>query len=530
MKTKSSSLVKLILITFFVVSVILPLLRMLSYVGKGDISRIIDSPQFLTAVRNSLVVTIVATVISVLIALSLAWSVTRTSIRYKGIISVILTLPMLIPSISHGMGLIILLGANGIITNFFSSNWNIYGFKGIVIGSVIYSFPVAFLMLTDIFRYEDSSPYEAANVLGIPKWNQFKVITLPYIRKPLISVVFAVFTMVITDYGVPLAIGGKYTTLPVMMYQEVVGLLDFRKGGVIGLVLLVPAIIAFILDLLNKDRGNLAFIIRPFEIKKNALRDLISYALCIVVILIVAIPIAAFVILSFTTQYPQDMSWTINNISKTFNMNGLQYLINSIIIAISVSIIGIFSAFVTAYFTARMPSKTSRLLHLISITSLAIPGIVLGLSYVLFFKGSIVYGTIAILILVNLIHFFASPYLMMYSSLGKINENLEAVGMTLGISRLRLIKDVFIPQTKSTILEMFSYFFVNSMMTISAVSFLATINNKTLSLMITQFEAQMMIESVAFVSLLILSVNMLVKGIIYYLKRRMEWKNIKDAY
>ena len=88
---------------------------------------------------------------------------------------------------------------------------------------------------------------------------------------------------------------------------------------------------------------------------------------------------------------------------------------------------------------------------------------------------------------------------MMYNSLSKINENLEGVGHTLGISRGHMIIDVFIPQCKETMIEMFSYFFVNCMMTISAVSFLASTANKPVSLMINQFEAQMQLECAAVV-------------------------------
>lgn len=102
---------------------------------------------------------------------------------------------------------------------------------------------------------------------------------------------------------------------------------------------------------------------------------------------------------------------------------------------------------------------------------MAIPGIVLGLVYMMFFKGSIIYSTIDILIMVNLVHFFASPYLMAYNALNKLNANLEAVGRTLGIPHRRMILDVFIPQTSGTIVEMASYFFVNCMVTISAVAF-----------------------------------------------------------
>ena len=119
-------------------------------------------------------------------------------------------------------------------------------------------------------------------------------------------------------------------------------------------------------------------------------------------------------------------------------------------------------------------------------------------------------------------HFFSSPYLMAYNSFSKINLNLESVAQTLGISKTLLVRDVLLPQMKSTILEMFSYFFVNSMMTISAVSFLATAQNKPLSLMINLFQAQMIVEGAAFVSLTILTVNILMKFIIYLLNKKLQ--------
>ena len=102
---------------------------------------------------------------------------------------------------------------------------------------------------------------------------------------------------------------------------------------------------------------------------------------------------------------------------------------------------------------------------------------------------------------------------MMYNTLGKVNPNLEAVGQSLGIRRFFMIKDVIIPKVRGTLIEMFTYFFVNSMMTISAVSFLAPPAPKPVALMINQFEAQLLMESAAFVSIVILGVNILVKGV-----------------
>jgi iron(III) transport system permease protein len=427
---------------------------------------------------------------------------------------------MLIPSISHGMGLIILLGANGWLSRALGLTSGIYGFLGIVIGSVMYSFPVAYLMLYDVLRYEDGTPYEAAEVMGFTTRDKFFSITLPYLRKPLISVIFATFTMIITDYGVPLMVGGKYMTLPIMMYQDVIGMLDFGKGSVIGMILLIPALIACILDMANRDKGNGAFVGKPYRIKENKRRDRIARIIVILTVILVFLPIGSFSVLGFMKKYPIDMSFSLTNAAQAVNMGALRYLKNSLIIAFTVSFLGTALALFNAYLTARNKTKLSYVLHLMSITSLAIPGIVLGLSYVMFFKTTPIYGTFAMLFLVNSMHFFASPYLMAYNTFGKINENLEDVGATMGISRWGVLKDVLLPQSTSTILEMMSYFFVNCMMTISAVSFLANVGNKPIALMITQFEGQMQLECAAFVSLTILVVNVVMKYAVFIAKRK----------
>jgi len=511
MNDKQITPIKIFLFLFLTITVIVPLAFMIMNAGNIGFIEILQSPQFKKGLANSLLAAFCATAISVTLATLLAFSVERTNIKYKTVFVFVLTLPMLIPSISHGMGLIILLGQNGFITNLLNLDGSIYGLSGILIGSVLYSFPVAFLMMFDVLRYEDCSSYQAADILGIPKFNQFTSITLPYLKKPLISIVFAVFTIIITDYGVPLIVGGNFRTLPVIMYEEVIGLLNFEKGSVIGLVLLLPALVAFIIDLLCKESGVHSFVVTKKSIEINKLRDFFTNIFCSVVCFLITLPILAFAMLSLMKKYPINTSFSFDNIARAFDMGTGRYLLNSILIAFFVSIIGTFVAYITAYLTARVDGFSSRALHMFSIVSMAIPGIVLGLAYALVYKGSFIYGTLTILVMVNLTHFFSSPYLMAYNSFHKLNKNLEAVGMTLGINRFYLLKDVFFPQMKSTIAEMLSYFFVNCMMTISAVSFLFTVNTMPLSMLITQFEAQMILECAAFVSIIILFVNVIVK-------------------
>ncbi len=521
-KNKCYAGAKYLLMAYLLISVVLPIGILFSNIRGKNVSDVFSSAQFLPMLKNSVVTTLIATAISVCLSFALAWMLNRSNIKFKSVFVVLFTLPMLIPSISHGMGLVFLFGDNGIITNTLGINIGLYGYTGIVMGSVLYSFPVSFLMFNDSFQYEDFTIYEAAGVLGMSKFRQFVSITLPSMRRTLVSAILAVFTMVFTDYGVSLMTGGTAMTLPVYMYREVIGMMNFSGGAVIGVVLLLPAMIAFIMDLKNSGiNASGSTVTKAYFIEENKSRDVVVYVVFGVVIFLLCLPIFAFVLLSFVKQYPVDMSFSLETVRKLLTSGIGQYFVNSVAIALLTSLVGTCLSYFSAYVTARSHKSLSNgMLHFISMLSLAVPGIVLGLSYVLTFKNVPIYGTIFILVVVNIAHFFSSPYLLAYNSLSKFNPNLEDVADTLGINRMRLLFSVYIPGTKATIVEMYSYFFVNAMITISAVSFLMNFRTMPLSLLIPQLESQSFIEGTAMVSLLILMVNLLEKGIAFAVKKR----------
>lgn len=510
---------RILLAVFFAVAVIVPVVALLLHLASPGALGVFSTPALGTALGNSVVSALLGTVLSVALALAAALTLTRTNVPFRNVWAIVLPLPMLIPSIAHGMGLVYLFGSNGIVTNFLGADWNIYGLPGIVMGSFLYAFPPAFLMLYDALRYENCQVYDAADIMGVPKASQFVRVTLPYLAKPLVSTLFATFTLIITDYGVPIMVGGKFTTLSVLMYQEVIGRLNFDSGVAIGAVLILPAILAFIVDLLTNDEGNLSFSAHPKRVDKNVVRDACGWVLLVTLAVFLVSPLLAFSVVAFVEKYPVNMTFTLGNIDRALVFGMAEYLANSLVIAVVVSVLGAAVTWLAAYVSARTQGRFGRALHLVCITTMAIPGIVLGLSYMLFFKGSPLYGTIGILIMVNLVHFFASPYLMAYNALNKLNGSLEAVGQTLGIPRKRMVLDVFLPQTRGTVVEMASYFFVNCMVTISAVAFLANVSHMPLALLISDFDTQMLVECAALVSIVIFVVNVIGKVVFALVKR-----------
>lgn len=526
MRNKLYFSLKYLLLTYLLVTVVLPMVYLFGTIRGEHITEIFSAAQFFPMLKNSVLTTLTATAISVVLSFVLAWVISRTRLRLKSVFVVLFTIPMLIPSISHGMGLVLLFGDNGLITNLLGLNIGFYGFRGIVMGSVLYSFPVSFLMFHDSFQYEDYTVYEAASVLGLSKWQQFLTITLPSMRRTIVSAVLAVFTMVFTDYGVPLMTGGTTMTLPVYMYREVIGMMNFSGGAVVGVVLLLPAVAAFLMDLRNSGISmSGSTVTKTYRIERNKTKEILVYVLFAIFLLLLCMPIIAFVFLSFVKQYPIDMSFSLDTLHKLLSSGIGMYFVNSLAVALLTALIGTCCSYFSAYVTSRSPkSAANKILHFISMLSLAIPGIVLGLSFVMTFKNMPFYSTIFILVIVNIAHFFSSPYLLAYNSLSKFNPNLEDVAASLGISRIRLLTSVYIPSTRATIVEMYSYYFVNSMITISAVSFLINFRTLPLSLLIPQLESQSFVEGTAFVSLLILMINLAEKGIAFFVKRAIVQK------
>ena len=130
-KWKMSTTLKIVLCIFWLFAIVLPLVRMLMTMASVDVGAVIRTTKFSKALKQSITVSTVATLISVFLAGLLAWAVARTKVRHKTIMTTLVTVPMLIPSISHGMGLVLILGSNGWLSRLLGITGGIYGFKGL---------------------------------------------------------------------------------------------------------------------------------------------------------------------------------------------------------------------------------------------------------------------------------------------------------------------------------------------------------------------------------------------------------------
>ena len=511
---------------------ILPLMTLAFHVSTADWQYILKDNVFWEAIKNSLIYTTASAVITTVLALAAAYLLNSASLRKKNLYVIALTLGMLVPTISVGLGLRILFGTNGFIDLLTGVEIEIRGFPGLIMGSVMTSFPATFLILYDALHYEDKGPYDAASIMGIPRSSTFFKLTIPYLRIALISAFFACFTLIFSDYGMPMEIAGKVKTLPMYLYDQFMGSFQYGRGSIAGFVLLVPSIISFVFDLIFKDQSSEKQD-RLIKAEKSFSRtvSVVLVVLCIVLFT----PQLAFISLYFTKSFPNELSFTFDHIANIFsNTHGVgltAYILNSLELAFLTALLGTGFAYLLGYLSVRQTGRMGKAIDLLALSTIAIPGLVLGIGFIFMFKGTngTFYGTILILIVVNIFHFIGSPYLLAKNCLNKINSEYEVIGETLGISKGRIITNVIIPSSATTLVEMFSYFFLNSMITISAVAFLCTYDNQPLSILITTCEKNSNYEMQSVISLIILFLNAAARGLFTGIIALMNRRAGKDA-
>ena len=515
-RTVRHEYLRLISVGCILLFAILPLLTLAFHVNGTDWQYILKDNSFWEAIGNSLIYTTAAAVITTVLALIAAYLLNTATLKRKNILVIALTLGMLVPTISVGLGLRILFGTNGFIDLLSGMEIEVRGFAGLIMGSVMTSFPATFLILYDALHYEDKGPYDAASIMGIPRFSTFFKLTIPYLRIALMSAFFACFTLIFSDYGMPMEIAGKVKTLPMFLYDQFMSSFQYGRGSIAGFVLLIPSIISFVFDVIFKDQSS-----EKQERLIKAEKGFSRTAAIVIILLCVILftPQLAFISLSFTKAFPNDLSFTFEHIANIFsNTHGVgltAYILNSLELAFLTALLGTCFAYLLGYLSVRKTGRMGKVIDLLALSTIAIPGLVLGIGFIFLFKGTngSFYGTILILIVVNIFHFLGSPYLLAKNCLNKINSEYEVIGETLGISKGRIIKNVLIPSSMTTLVEMFSYFFLNSMITISAVAFLCTYDNQPLSILITTYEKNSNYEMQSVISLIILFLNVVARAI-----------------
>lgn len=457
------------------------MLRPESSFGLTNYVSYFSTPALRQSITNSFTIALISTVITVTAAFGYAYSLNRTMMRFKGLFRLIALIPILVPSLLPGIALVYLFGNQGLLKGLMMGT-SIYGPLGIVIGSVFFTFPHAFLILSTALAIADQRYYEAAESLRASKWRTFWTVTIPGARYGLISAAFVVFTLVITDFGLPKVIGGRFNVLAVDIYKQVIGQQNFEMGAVVSVVLLIPALAAFVVDRMvqKKQVSLLSARSVPFEPKVNAMTDRLSLLWCTIMAVFIVGIIAVCQLAAMVKFWPYDMTPSLRNFAfHRMDGGGWAAYRNSIQLGLVAAVIGTVVVFIGAYVVEKIEGfRTGRnLFHFLAMLPMAVPGMVLGLSYVFFFNNpanpmNAIYGTMTILVLSVITHFYTVGHLTALTALKQIDREFEPVAASLKTPVYKLFGMVTVPICLPAVLDISIYLFVNAMTTVSAVVFL----------------------------------------------------------
>ena len=491
-----------------------------AWVGLDNYVRYFETPALTNSLWNSLWVSGLVALITLSLAYVYAYALTRSAIPGKTVFKALALIPILAPSLLPAISLIYLFGNQGLLNSWLMGG-TIYGPLGIVISQVFYCFPHALMILVVALSMADARHYEAAKVLGASPLRSFFTVTLPGSKYGLISAGFVVFTLAITDFGIPKVIGGRFNVLATDIFKQVIGQQNFSMGAVVGFVLLLPAVLAFAADRWVQRRQVALLNGRsvPLVPVRHASRDGALWLFCALVAGMLLVVLGMAVWASLVTRWPYNLSLTWANYQfDHFDSEGWSAYFNSLRLAVWTAVVGTLVVFTGAFVMEKTRGFVwvRNTTHLMAMLSMAVPGLVLGLSYIFFFNApghplGFIYGTMTILVLNSIAHFYTVSHITAITALKQLDSEFESVSASLKISVGRMFRRVTVPVCLPAVLDISIYLFVNAMTTVSAVIFLYGSNTKLAAVSIVHMDEAGFTAAAAAMAVVIVATSAAVK-------------------
>lgn len=525
-----------IVISVFLIFLLVPLLLLLgkSFEGEGGISlvhygEILAGKGFLAAFGNSILLSFASAATVTALAFVLAYTIYYTNVpkEMKRFIRLAAVAPMLLPTIAYGFAIRYSFGEQGLITRLLGGRLlGNSGFAGLWLGYVIYTLPTAFMLIVHSMSFIDKKLMIVSRVMGDSPFRTF----LGTILRPLLGTLAAsfvqCFVLCFTDYGIPESVGGEIEVLATVLYSEILGSVpNLNRGAAMAVLMLIPSALSiFLLHCLGRYniRSNEG---APVEIRRGKLRDILcGLVSCGILIWVLSIFAVVFAV-PLTEEWPYRLSFTAEHIRQAFSDQSLLSVYeNTLLVAGLTALAGSLTAYGAALAVARsnLSKRFKRVIDRIALMTKGIPGMVIGIAFLFAFSGTPVENTFFILVICNVVHFFFFPYRMMKGCLSKMNASWETTALLMGDTWLKTIVRVVTPNAMTTLLKVFSYYFINAMVAVNAAIFIAGVRTAVIPTKIKELQDSAKSNEIFVLSLLTLATNLAVRGLFRYLAARKE--------
>jgi iron(III) transport system permease protein len=489
-------------------------------------------------VWNTLALASLTGIVSTAIGLLFALLAVRGGVRAAPLFRAMTILPLITPPFVVAMALIVLFGRTGIVTTFLwewldipRSRW-IYGLPGVALAQVLAQAPIAFLLLDGALRAISPSLEEASATMGARRFTIFRTVTWPLLKPALAAAFLLGFVESLADFGNPLVLGGDFDVLSTRIFFAIAGARhDPGRAAALALLLLALTFGAFALQALWLGRRRYTTVTGkgdsgvpaplPKGLKLGALLVVWPW-MAFTVVVYGIILVGAFV----RDIGRGDMTFTWRHLITAFEVEwqgGLALrgaawdsLLTTIEVAAIAAPITAGLGILLAWLIARQDFRGRRVLEFMTMLSFAIPGTVVGVSYIMSFNVPPIEltGTAMILILCFVFRNLPVGVRGGIAALAQIDRSLDEASATMGAGAYDTLRRVVLPLVRPAIVTALAFSFVHAMTAISAVIFLVSAQHNLATVYIVgRVEAGEMALAIAYSTVLIFIMLGIVLGI-----------------
>ena len=450
------------------------------------------------AAWNSLFLAITVGILTTVLGLVFALVVTRSGFRYKRALRALTVLPIITPPFVIGLALILLFGLSGTVTQFFADLFGVqptrwlYGMPGVLIAQTLAFTPIAFLVLIGVVEGVSPSMEEAAQTLRANRWQTFRTVSLPLMRPGLANAFLLGFIESMADFGNPLVLGGNFDVLSTEIFFAIVGAqYDQGRAAVLAMVLLFFTLSAFYAQRMWLGKKSYTTVSGKGD---AGVHPLMPNGLAVPVFIAAGVWGLFTVVVYGMILYGSVVElWCVNNtltfkhyvtaFSVRFEETGIRWtgaawdsFWTTIYIAAAAAPLTAAVGLITAYLLTRQSFAGKNAFEFGTMLSFAIPGTVIGVSYILAFNVPPIEitGTGIILIVSFIFRNMPVGVRAGIASMSQLDKSLDESSLTLGANSWQTFRRVILPLLRPAILAALIYSFVTAMTAISAVIFLVS--------------------------------------------------------
>ncbi len=447
--------------------------------------------------RNSFLIAGIVTPVAVLIGLSASLTIHRFHSPFNKIFRLVLLLSLIHPPFVGSIAFIMLFGKRGLITHgLLHLDVSPYGWQGIALMQFLGMGSMAYLIISSSVEKSNPLIEDAARNLGVSELKIFRDITLRSMYPEISSAAILVFLASMADFGTPLIIGGAFQTLASDLYIQITGLYDMKSASVSGILLLVPCLTLFIYQRkINRRKAYYAISLSGGSIEYRHYNPIVRFlvtSLTFLYSLFVLLKYGFILIGAFTEHWGYDYSLTLRHLAKVLETD-LSPFANSIQLAFFTALISSGAGIFLSYIIKRKKWAFTMASDVLATLPAAVPGILLGIGYLVTFKYPIfgigrfilkeqtpliLLGTGIIIYIISIFRYMNIGLRTGYALMEHINPNIEEAARNLGQSENRIFSGIVMPLLSPAFRTAFFKIFSTTMTTLGAIIFLLLPSNK----------------------------------------------------